>query len=238
MVAVGYGDATKQSKPGFYVLRKATGEWIRIDKVSTRSAIFGRSPTFEEAKAVGQIIPSIGWDFRSLSKNTHVDFPLKSSGFLFFPDKVERDEERKEYVLRFYSGSKIKGVETVLKLSIHELTKIDLEQENPPGKMKPRQIFLISVIHFLASRVLFLWVFGREMQLFDTGRSPTVVETAAALVSRAFDFPMSLVFGLVPHGWFPGLVGYIPLAINSLIWGVIFSLVISRSFNGNPENYA
>ena len=104
--------------------------------------------------------------------------------------------------------------------------------------MKPKQILLITVAHFLASRLLFLWVFGREMQLSDTGRSPTVFETAAALTSRAFDFPMSLVLGFVPRGWLPGLVGYLPLAINSLIWGVVVSFAISRLINNSSESDA
>jgi hypothetical protein len=124
MVAVGYGDATHQSKPGFYVFRKKTTDWIKIDRVSTRGATFGRSPTVEEAKAAGKGPASIGWDFRSLAKQAKVDFPLESAGFLFFPDKVERDEKQKEYVLYFSSGWEIKGVETILRVRIDEL--------NPP----------------------------------------------------------------------------------------------------------
>jgi hypothetical protein len=131
MIAVGYGDASKQSKPGFYVFRKVTADWIRIDKISTRGATFGRSPTFEEVKKAGTTIPSIGWNFQNLAKETYVDFPLQSAGFLFFPDKVEQDKKRKEYLLHFNSGWKIEGVETVLRLSIDELWKRDLEQS--PG---------------------------------------------------------------------------------------------------------
>jgi hypothetical protein len=128
MVAVDYGDAAHQSKPGFYVFRKKTADWIRIDSVPTRGATFGRSPTMAEVKAAGKSPPSIGWDFRSLAKQPGVDFPLNAAGFLFFPDKVERNDTQTEYVLHFNSDWEIEGVETILKLRIDELTNTDLEQ--------------------------------------------------------------------------------------------------------------
>lgn len=139
MVAVAYGDATHQSKPGFYVFRKKTTDWIRIDKVLTRGATFGRSPTFEEVKAAGKGPASIGWDFRNLAQQAEVDFPLKSAGFLFFPDRVERDKKQKEYVLHFNSGWEIKGVETILRLRIDQLKQEDLEQAEStvPSKGAP-----------------------------------------------------------------------------------------------------
>ena len=101
--------------------------------------------------------------------------------------------------------------------------------------MRPKRILLIAVAHFVVSRILFLWVFGRGMQQLDTGRSLTVFETATDLVSRALDFPLSLALGLVPRGWLPGLIGYVPFAINSLIWGVVVWFVVSRLINGKPE---
>jgi chondroitin AC lyase len=122
MVAVNYGDGTKQSTPGFFVFRKSTADWIRIDKVSTRGAIFGRNPTLEEVKSAGAIPPSIGWDFLDLAEDDYVDFPLTSAGFLFFPDEVELDDKKDEYVLHFNSGWDIEGVETVLRFSVDELS--------------------------------------------------------------------------------------------------------------------
>ena len=126
MVAVGYGDATRQSNPGFFVFRKATADWIRIEKVSTRGATFGRSPTFKEVEDAGTTPPSIGWDFRSFAEQVHVDLPLTSAGFLFFPDKVELDKRKEEYVLRFNSAWGITGVETVLRLPIDAMNQKSL----------------------------------------------------------------------------------------------------------------
>jgi hypothetical protein len=53
-----------------------------------------------------------------LAVKDYVDFPLTSAGFLFFPDKVEYEENLKQYVFRFNSGWGIKGVETVLRFPI------------------------------------------------------------------------------------------------------------------------
>jgi hypothetical protein len=132
MVAVGYGDASRKSKPGFFVFRKATADWIRIDRVSTRGGTFGRNPTFQEVKDAEKTPPSIGWDFRSLAVKDYVDFPLTSTGFLFFPDKVEYDEKQKQYVIRFNSGWGIKGVETVLRFPI-DAVKTKNHKQIPTG---------------------------------------------------------------------------------------------------------
>ena len=136
MVAVGYGDATKQSMPGFFVYRKATADWIRVDRVSTRGATFGRSPTLDETRDAGKAPASIGWNFRSLEEADYVDLPLTSAGFLFFPDKVELDHANKEYVLRFNSGWDIEGVETILRLSVDALREKNLAQSR--GGQTPR----------------------------------------------------------------------------------------------------
>ncbi len=125
MVAVGYGNAGNPSKPGFYVFRKKTKDWIRIDKVPTLGATFGRSPTDKEVEKAGKGPVSIGWNFRKLSEKAYVDFPLTSGGFLFFPDKVEYKEL--EYVLHFNSSWKIKGVETRLKMRLDQLANSESE---------------------------------------------------------------------------------------------------------------
>ena len=123
MVSVSYGSATKHSNPGFFVYRKATENWIRIDKISTQGATFGRSPTLEEANKSGKGFPSINWNFQELENDAYIDFPLQSAGFLFFPDEVELDKMNKEYILRFNSDWEIEGVETVIRLPVDELLK-------------------------------------------------------------------------------------------------------------------
>jgi len=124
IVAVDYGNQAAPQTPGFYVFWKKRQNWVRIDKVSLKGAILGRSPTFEECRVAGTSPCSIGWDFSTLAKQDYVEFPLKSDGFLFFPDKVERNEEKGQLILRFNSGWKMAPVETVLSVSLADLKRI------------------------------------------------------------------------------------------------------------------
>jgi len=119
MVAVNYGHTENLSTPGLFVFRKATSDWVRVDRISTKGATFGHSPTIEECRTAGRAPPSIGWNFRDLAGQPLVELPLTAAGFLFFPDKVERTGG--EYVLRFNSGWEIPGVETVLRFSAGDL---------------------------------------------------------------------------------------------------------------------
>lgn len=124
VVAVNYGNQASPQTPGFYVLRKKMRNWVRIEKVSLTGAILGRSPTFEECRAAGTSPCSIGWDFSTLAQQDYVDFPLKCGGFLFFPDKIERNEENGLLILRFNSRWKMAPVETVLSLSLADLRRV------------------------------------------------------------------------------------------------------------------
>jgi hypothetical protein len=121
LVSVNYGTEDAKSDPGLFVFRKGNSDWVRVDRISTRNAVLGRNPTFEEAKQAGKGPPSIGWDFRPLADQPYIRLPLQFAGFLFFPDQVDRDDEAGEYVLRFNSTWEIEGVETVLRLSVEEL---------------------------------------------------------------------------------------------------------------------
>jgi len=120
IVAVSYGTHGLQT-PGFYVFGKESQRWVRIDKVSLHGSILGRSPALEESLAAGTGWPSIAWDFCSLAKQDYVDFPLKQSGVLFFPDRIERDEARGYLIFRFNSALKMASAETVLRVSLTDI---------------------------------------------------------------------------------------------------------------------
>ena len=113
-VAIDYGNKGDQV-PGFYVFAKQHSRWLRIDKVSTKDAVLGHSPTFEEAKQAGMSPASVDWDFRRFKDREFLDVPLPGGSFIAFPDKITLDERSQMYVLSFQSGWKIEGVETVLR---------------------------------------------------------------------------------------------------------------------------
>lgn len=121
IVAVDYGPRGSPQTPGFYVFGKHAAKWIRIEKVALKNAVLGCSPTVEECRAAGKNPPSIGWDFRPLAGREYVDFPLTFGGFLFFPDKIEKDEASRRLILRFNSAWQMPLVETVLSVALDDL---------------------------------------------------------------------------------------------------------------------
>ena len=125
IVAIDYGHAGDEPPqiPGFYVQGKKDQKWIRVEKVSLTDSVLGRSPTWAECREVDKNPPMVGWDFKSLACQDYVEFPLKASRCLFFPDKIERSDEKGRLILSFNSGWKIAGVETVLILSLADLRK-------------------------------------------------------------------------------------------------------------------
>jgi hypothetical protein len=156
IVTVDYGTKESPQTPGFYIFGKKHQKWVSVEKVSLRESILGRSPTIEECRAAGKNEPSITWDFKSLAKQDYVDFPLKGGGFLFFPDKIERNEKKNQIIFRFNSSWEIVGVETVLIVPLGDLRKAlkngSVQQDGgadqtaaavdskPEGKEKPKPV--------------------------------------------------------------------------------------------------
>jgi hypothetical protein len=125
IAAVGYGDQDSPQILGFYVWGKRSLRWIRIDKVSLRDAILGRSPTFAECRAAGVNGPSVGWDYRRLKGRAYVEMPLKTTGSLNYPDRIEKNEKAGHLLLRFNSHWRthwhMAAAETVLVIAIDDL---------------------------------------------------------------------------------------------------------------------
>jgi hypothetical protein len=84
---------------------------------------------------------------------------------------------------------------------------------------RAKTIAVIAAFHFVVSRLLFLWVFSMGMSRFDTGDPQSKVERIAAAASGILDFPVSLTLDLFKS--LPGVLGYIPLACNSILWGAV-----------------
>jgi hypothetical protein len=120
-VEVDYGHHEQPQTPGFYAFAKRNSAWVRIDKVSTKGGVFGRSPTDDELRRTGQRKPSVAWDFRRRKADDFVEIPLQGGSFIAFPDKIVFDAERKQYVLSFHSSWGIEAVATVLRFAQSDL---------------------------------------------------------------------------------------------------------------------
>jgi hypothetical protein len=62
------------------------------------------------------MIVSVSWDFTAFAQRPYIEQPLKTSGSLMFPDRIEYDNRTGRYELRHASdwSDKFPGAETVL----------------------------------------------------------------------------------------------------------------------------
>lgn len=91
-----------------------------------------------------------------------------------------------------------------------------------PWLPSKRFLVIYVVTHTTIAVSLFLWTFGTGMTRFETGQPQGWLDAAA---ERAADVLLSPVFTTIADAgwanqWFPGLLGYLPILFNSLLWGV------------------
>ena len=117
MLARDHGDHRDfggNTKPGLFLHSKAHNRWVQIIKLSTKDGTFGSSD------AIGPRA-SVGWDFRPYANEPHIEVPLKTSGSIAFPDRVEYDQKTARYKLEFFSSWEIEGAVTRLFVSRQDL---------------------------------------------------------------------------------------------------------------------
>jgi hypothetical protein len=119
-VRAGLKHAGKQSQ-GLFVFSKTQSKWFKIVSITTKDAVFGRSPTFEECKKANIAPPSIGWDFRPLKQEDYVSLPLRYDSFVAFPDSIAYDNKTGLWILSFMSNWNIEESKTVLKFRHSDL---------------------------------------------------------------------------------------------------------------------
>ena len=83
---------------------------------------------------------------------------------------------------------------------------------------------LIAAIHFVLTVVLVIFTFGSGMARFDTPDGPHWTETVASSVVDVLVFPVLPLIDR-PSLRFPGLWGYVPFMVNSVVWsGAIITI--------------
>lgn len=83
---------------------------------------------------------------------------------------------------------------------------------------------LLAVVHFAASLgivPLTLWVGGA----LSDGPADSVLYGLLAQATQVLYFPI-LSLALYPRHWFPGSLITIPIAVNSLLWGVALATAV------------
>jgi hypothetical protein len=86
----------------------------------------------------------------------------------------------------------------------------------------------VAGLHFITSVCLLVYTFGGSMARFDSGAPPGLAETLAEWLLAVLSFPLLTVLERLPELRFPGLLGYIPFALNASLWGI--AVVVARGF--------
>lgn len=83
----------------------------------------------------------------------------------------------------------------------------------------------IAAVHFIAAKIIV--ALTMQMGMFAAGSTPTAGYLGDLLVwvTRVLFFPV-ITLSLYSRKWFPGDWIYVPLAVNSLLWGItIYGLI-------------
>lgn len=91
-------DYSDPGEPAFYVHSKKLDRWRIISQISTKDAIFGssRGPAFEGVNRL-----PVDWDYRSYTNKPFAELPLKTSGSVNHPDKMELEAGKHRYKVSF-----------------------------------------------------------------------------------------------------------------------------------------
>ena len=106
---VDWGNTT----PAFFVQSKH-GEWLRITKITTKDGVFGAWGRYDVVRPGFADIPSVTWDFRELAKVPFAEMPLRTSGSIALPERIELLDKPARYKLGFMIDCGITGGSTHL----------------------------------------------------------------------------------------------------------------------------
>jgi hypothetical protein len=114
-------DAGGSTEPGLFVHSRQRSRWIRILEISTAGGRFGKSSS-NDPEAQKKLRPaSVGWDFTPYATRDYIEQPLRTSGSIAFPERVEYRPERGTYELRYLTSWGVPSAEMVLYTSRSDL---------------------------------------------------------------------------------------------------------------------
>ena len=93
-----------------------------------------------------------------------------------------------------------------------------------------RLFVVVLVVHATLTILAIPFAYALSMSRFDSGADATMLEHAAKAALAVLSFPILFVFGQVrgSEKWFPGLLGYLPLLVNSVVWAAGICHVVHR----------
>ena len=83
----------------------------------------------------------------------------------------------------------------------------------------------IAAVHFIAAKFIVALTMQMGMFAAGNGRAAGYLSDILVWVTRVLFFPV-ITLSLYSRKWFPGDWIYVPLAVNSLLWGIaIYGLI-------------
>jgi hypothetical protein len=81
-------------------------------------------------------------------------------------------------------------------------------------------VLLIAGTHFALGRLVIRLATNRLLAITDTNQTVTLVAQLLIWTTRVLYFPI-ISLSLYSREWFPGDLIFIPIIINSLLWGIL-----------------
>jgi hypothetical protein len=117
-------DVGGNTEPGLFIHSKEKNRWIQITAISTADGKFGKS-TSEDPEASKKLrMASVGWDFTTFALRPYIDQPLRTSGSIVFPDRIQYDSRSGRYELRYLSSWGVPSAETILYIRRADVTEV------------------------------------------------------------------------------------------------------------------
>ena len=86
-------------------------------------------------------------------------------------------------------------------------------------------VFGIAAVHFVAAKIIIALTMQMGMFAAGSSRAAGYLGDLLVWVTRVLFFPV-ITLSLYSRKWFPGDWIYVPLAVNSLLWGItIYGLI-------------
>jgi hypothetical protein len=119
-----YGDSRDfggNTEPGLFVHSKEKSRWIQVAAISTAGGRFGRSTSDDPEARKKLSIAQVAWDFTGYAQRPYIEQPLRTSGSIAFPERIEYDAATGRYELGYLSSWGVPSAVTVLYINRADL---------------------------------------------------------------------------------------------------------------------
>jgi hypothetical protein len=97
-------------------------------------------------------------------------------------------------------------------------------------------IFLFASIHFLLHVFIFAYSYSSIMGRFDSDEPASLIEKMCQLLVHILQFPIVTAFlATRPFGPIHSVLQYVPIILNSGLWGVVLWLLVRRYIKSSSK---